>query len=155
MAVDSSALPGVAAGVDVGAALVLPYARFEARGALFPPRARTLEGDHGGEFSLLAGALFACIALAEGRAFGCIGYELGRISGEGTGVKHPRLGTALWQSVRSEAGLAWPISRDLRLTLRAGLSSPIDRPEFQLDGLAVHQPGAVAVRAAVGVEFWR
>jgi hypothetical protein len=155
MAADSSALPGVAAGVDVGAALVLPYARLEARGVLFPPRARAVEGDRGGQFSLLAGALFACATLAERRALGCVGYELGRISGEGTGVRHPLLGAALWQSVRLEAGLAWPISTDLRLTLRAGVSLPIDRPEFQLDGSAVHQPGAVAVRAAVGVEFWR
>lgn len=152
---DSSALPGLALGVDVGAALLLRSARFEVRGAMFPPRSRVIERDDGGDFSLLAGSLLACATISQGRVLGCFGYELGRISGEGRGVKRPRLGSALWQAALVEAGLAWPLSETIRLTLRAGLSTPLSRPAFELDGVAVHRSGALAARASLGIEFWR
>jgi hypothetical protein len=106
------------------------------------------------EFEWAAGALFACFErpLTSVAVLGCGGYELGRISGEGRGVTAPRNESVLWQAARFEAGAGVAIVPGFRLLALAGVALPIDRHDFELDGVLVHR-SAFGLRAQAGAEL--
>jgi hypothetical protein len=154
--VDVGALPSVALGPEISLGLEWTKLRLVVQGGYLLPNRAELGGGRGGTFDLLFGTLLGCFAQPFGKStgFGCLGYEIGSMSGEGTGVDDPHLGSALWQAGRFELGASVPVSEALRLVLGLGASVPLDRPEFVLDaGEVVHRPAPVTVRARAGVEL--
>lgn len=152
---DSAALPGGSLGFAVDAGLRYGALRAEFEGTALAPRTRELAAGQSAEFSFFAGALLGCV---EGKlrpvlAFGCGGFELGRLSGEGRGVINPRVGSATWQAARFDLGLAFPSSGSLRFHSRVGVVAALARPSFQLDQKDAYRTGAMGGRVWVGVEL--
>jgi hypothetical protein len=152
---DTAALPGPAFGVAAGAALRTGAARFEAQADVLFPETVALADGAKADISLLSGALLACLAhdTSQLALLGCAGFELGRLSGEGRQVTDPHIASALWAAIRAETGAELSLSPALHLTGRIGLTMPVTRPEFVLDGNLVHRPAAVGLRALLGVEL--
>lgn len=152
---DTAALPGPAPGVELRGAARWGWLRVELQGAAFAPSTATLSEGRSGTFSLLSGALLACMepAAPSVAVFGCAGFELGRLAGEGHGVSKPEVGSALWSAARLEVGAGLKVNSSLRLDARVGVATPFTRKEFVLDGETVHEPAALSVRAALGIDF--
>ena len=152
---DSAALPGGSLGFAVDAGLRYGALRAGFEGTALAPRTRELAAGQSAEFSFFAGALLGCVEgeLRPVLAFGCGGFELGRLSGEGRGVINPRIGSATWQAARVDLGLAFPSSGSLRFHARVGVVAPLARPSFQLDQKDAYRTGAIGGRAWIGVEL--
>jgi hypothetical protein len=152
---DTAALPAPTFGVAVGAGLRWGWLRAELQGAAFAPQTASLGEGRSAEFGLLSGALLGCIEPpTPGVAvFGCGGFELGSLSGEGHGVSNPEVGAALWAALRLEAGAEYKVNPALGLAARLGVAVPLERRQFVLDGEPVYRPAALGVRAALGVDF--
>jgi hypothetical protein len=110
----------------------------------------------GAEIWLLLANLQGCVAPAEAAGvFGCLGFELGRLSGRGTGVDQPISGSAVWSAVAVQASARFGISRRIQLETLLGVAVPFNRPEFGLDGVGVaHRPGLVSGRWSFGLRFF-
>lgn len=112
----------------------------------------------GAKLQLLAGAVLACTApfgslRAPIAPFACVGAELGRLSGIGTGVASPRQGSALWAAPLVQVGGSWAVpDTALRLGVALTAAAPLNRDEFALRDIGtVHQPPSVVGRLAIGV----
>jgi hypothetical protein len=154
LVVDSSVLPALAPGA--GVELDVRYAgfRFGAIGTWLAPEHVDVDAERGGDFQLLAVGLLACREVGDAfvTPLACAGYELGSLQGEGTGVTRSKLGAALWQAARLEAGAAarfgsWGVMG------RAGIAVPFERRAFVLDGTdLVHRPGGLSLRLYLGLD---
>jgi hypothetical protein len=152
---NAGVLPKLAAGLALEPSLRVGWLRFGVLGYFASsPRARFPAGASG-TFLLLAAAPLACVErqVSEVAPVVCAGYELGRLSGEGAGVTHPRIGSARWQGARLELGLAAPAAGSLKFAARLGGTLSLERPTFVLDGVSVHRPAAVGWHALAGVEI--
>ena len=159
---DAGSLPDPSLGAAVGAELAIGRLRLRALGTLLFEQHTTLESPQepppGADLELLAGSLLACTApFGQARAglesLACLGLELGRLSGVGTGVADPRSGSALWAAPRLDAGAAWLIPGSaLRLSGTLTAAVPLNRDEFALTGIGtVHQPPSVIGRLSLGL----
>jgi hypothetical protein len=158
---DTGSLPHVGTGLAAGVQLQSEHFQLSALGSLLFVQHQALQGSAepapGANLGLFTGALSACAAPwgsfgARLAAEGCLGWELGRLSGEGTNVLRPRSGAALWSAPRAEAGLSWALTSSLRLGAGLTFAFPILRDDFVLNDLGlVHRPPAVVGRAAIGV----
>jgi hypothetical protein len=164
---DTGSLPHVGTGVALGAQLgrnrfallALATLLFEQHAASAVPAASPAAvSEPGADLGLITGALAAC-GLPFGshssrfRAQGCAGWELGRLSGKGTGVQRPRAGAALWSAPRLDAGASWGLGvAGLRLAASLTLALPLTRDEFTLGDVgSVHRPPAAVARFAIGL----
>lgn len=160
---DVGSLPSPAPGVALGAEL--GWRRFELRalGTMLFGQEATASGTTasgaaaGARLDLLTASVAGCAA-----PFGqlraplspvlCLGMEVGRLSGVGTGVDFPRRGSAIWAAPLVQAGLVWRIPRtalDVSSNLLAAL--PLNRDQFALAGIgSVHQPPPVVGRWSLG-----
>ena len=113
----------------------------------------------GADLQLFAGSLLGCTSAVGGarEAFTapvCLGFELGWLSGVGTGVAAPRSGSAPWAAARADVGARWcwrgsPIC----LAPTASAAVPIARSRFELTDIGtVYRPPSVVGRLSVGVE---
>jgi hypothetical protein len=159
---DSGSLPAPALGLAVGVRLAGASWQIEALGTLWLEQHPSLRGTGvagaGADMNLATGALLGCA-----KPFGsvgalsvalCLGWEMGRLSGSGTGVNRPRDANALWlaPSLQAELFYRWPGTR-LGLGARVGGAMPLGRDEFVLEGLgSVHQPASLAARASLAVD---
>jgi len=152
---DTGALPNPALGPALEVALRRAGLRVGAQGMLLAPTSEDYGGGASASFYLWALSPILCGELPLGRFAlgGCAGYELGRMSGEGSGVSTPRLGSAHWQAMRFELSAAYAAGASFRLTARLGAAVPVSRPIFELDGVEVHEPAPFSLRALVGAEF--
>jgi hypothetical protein len=153
---DEGALPGAGIAVEIGAVLRISSLRLVARGALFASQEKRIASG-GGEFSLGFGTFLACLQRALGRPtlFGCSGFELGRLSGEGVGVSQPRLGSTTWEALTVEVGVAVPLSGPVAAVARGGASAPLQRPEFVIGpSERVHRAASLDGRFALGLEYF-
>ncbi len=152
---DSGVLPRPGAGLELSASLRYRWLRLTLAGTAFASQVTRATTDAGGEFRLLFGSAQVCLARAVGRTvlLGCAGFELGRLSAEGIGVFNPQLGSAPWRAARAELGLSIPVAARVALLVRGGVSLPLSRSQFVIDGtIPVHRPGSVAIRLALGAE---
>lgn len=153
--VDTGALPAVVGGGELSAGIGWRSVRFLALGTFLAPASASLAHGRGGEFRLFAASPLVCFERP--RSFsvrGCLGFELGRLSGEGTGVARTRLGSALWAAPRGDAGVTFALADGLAGVAGLGLLMPLSRPPFVLDaGEAVHRSAAFDLRGRLGVEF--
>lgn len=113
----------------------------------------------GADLNLAAGTLLACTtplgAVSEPLGLSlCGGWEIGAMSGAGTGVSTSRQATALWWAPRVEAGVFWEVpASQLRVGAQLGAAMPLNRDAFVLDEIGtVHRPAAVAARAGIHVD---
>jgi len=166
-------LPGPHAGFAVGAALRLSAYRIDAAFELGAGSAKTLDArpDAGADFVRLAGVLRGCrvIVPLDGGAWprpslgldlsGCLGIELGSLSGEGFGVSNPARGSALWAAPRVDLRLGLGAVGPLGFAADVGLAVPVDPRRYVLRGgedaavVVVHEPAVVAGRAAIMAEI--
>jgi hypothetical protein len=160
---DSGSLPS--AGVGLGVAVELRTARLAFRaegGLLFEQHVAFAAGAGapGADMGLMWGSASACWSPFGGfrsslAAFGCAGWELGRLAAEGTGVDAPRQGAQLWTAPRLDGGVSWTLGRRwLRGTLQLSALAPLKRDDFFLrDAGNVHRPPAAVGRLTIGVGF--
>jgi hypothetical protein len=72
---------------------------------------------------------------------------------EGFGVTTPITASAAWGSFLADALVRARISRYISPRFSVGVAVPLSRPTFEVEGLGVvHQPAAVALRIAAGME---
>jgi hypothetical protein len=163
---DSGSLPRPGAGVALGAGVEQGRFQLRALATLLFEEHAALEGvaeppGPGADLGLVTGALSVC-AVPFGSpgsrlgVDGCAGWELGRLSGEGTGVLRPRTDAALWSAPRIDVGVSWALgSTGLELGAQITLALPLVREDFVLGDLgSVHRPSAAVGRASLGLN-WR
>lgn len=155
---DVGSLPGPALGAAVG--FELGWRRLQLRALatlLFEQHEQVAGGPAGAELQLASGSLSGCsTALAGGRGLTlpvCLGLELGRLSGTGTGVIQPRSGSALWAAPRADVGALWCLDGGplcLAGTLTA--AAPLARSRFALAEIGtVYRPPAMVGRLSIGL----
>ena len=77
------------------------------------------------------------------------------MSGEGQNVSVPHTRNAGWQAIRAEVGFTWEFVARLALIARVGLTRPLSRPDFVLDGQnSLHRPAALTSRILLGIETY-
>ena len=159
---DVGSLPSPALGLGLGAQLAWSRLQLELLGTMWAEQHAQLNvsglPEAGADVALVSGTLSACSTpLGADRAplvFAlCLGWEMGRLSGEGTGISAPRQAHGLWLAAEASAGLTWRPAQTLGLGARLGAATPLGRGEFYLDRLGtVHQPASVVARAGLSVD---
>jgi hypothetical protein len=162
--VDAGTLPSASLGASVGAALEVGRFQIQALGTLLFDREVSIEGrlspDAGATLGFAGASLLACTPLFQttsGRlsSRGCLGWELGQLSGEGRGVARPERGRVLWSAPRLDIGgrFALPVPfGGVGVSLAA--EAPLNRDDFTLGpDVVVHRPPVIVARAAVGVDL--
>jgi hypothetical protein len=161
--VDAGTLPSASLGAAVGAALSVGRIQFQALGTLLFDREFALRGrsssDAAATLGFVGASLLGCTPLfqqpsARLSSRACLGWELGQLTGEGTGVARPRRGHVLWSAPRVDlggrvglTGTPWGLGVSL------SAEAPLNRDEFTLgQDAVVHRLPAVVARAAVGVD---
>ncbi len=166
-------LPDPHAGFAVAAALRIEAFRVEAGFELGAGSTETLDQrpNTGADFIRLSGVLRGCRVIwpFDGGRWpraaldldlaGCLGIELGTVSGEGFGVTNPERGTALWAAPRFDLRLGLGVAGPLGVAADVGLAVPVDPRRYVLRGgqsatvLVVHEPSVVAGRAGILAEI--
>jgi hypothetical protein len=151
---DAALFPSPSFGAVVGGGLGFGRAGVAGELTVVPSATQELSGGRRADFEFLGGALLGCLALPLGSwaAFGCGGYEMGRLSGEGQQVVVPHLRSVFWQAVRLDLGLRVPVSQSLGLKAAVSAALPVTRAEFLLDGEPVHRTGNT-LRGTLGLEW--
>lgn len=153
---DAGALPSPTVGPALAGGASVRSWRVELRGFILPSRRATLEGDRGGDIQLVAGGLGACYLPLQSRVElgGCLGAELGRITGTGRGVSEPKSGAATWMAAQARAFCGYRLSSTWVVFAAPELIRRIGNSAFEIDGLGtVHRPSAYAARFSAGAEL--
>jgi hypothetical protein len=161
---DAGSLPEPGLGASAGLSIGREQIQLRASGTWFLEQHASVdtitEAPAGADLAFVIGALSVCalpLGTSDSRfvAFGCGGWELGRLAGEGTGVPRPRRGASLWNAPRLDAGTRLALgSTDLHFDVRLTLAVPLARENFVLDDVgSVHRPSAVVGRASIGLEW--
>lgn len=159
---DVGSLPAPSPGAALQASVA--WGRFELRavGLLLFQQHTDVPGQSapapGADLQLFAGGLLGCTtpfgAARSGLALpACLGLELGRVSGVGTGVTSPRSGSALWAAPRVDVGTVWNVpGSTLNLSLTLTGATPLQRSRFTLTDIGtVYTPSSVVGRLSLGV----
>ncbi len=155
---ESGALPAVAIGAQLEAALGYGALRVGLVGALFAAQSGERAGDDSGaRFDFVLGGMVVCGESGAAPALhliACAGMEIGRLAAEGMKVSRSRSGDAAWYAPRADVGAFYALTSSLRAGLRAGVAVPLARPEFVLNGDdRVHKPANVSARLLIGLEL--
>lgn len=158
--VDVGSLPAPGFGAAVGGELRWRRLQLRALGTLLLEQHAELGAPApapGADLRLFAGSLHGCTSPVQAGAFAlpvCLGFELGWLTGVGTGVAAPRSGSAPWAAPRLDAGGRWcarssPVCLGLTLTA----ATPITRSRFELTNIGtVYRPAPVTGRLSFGVD---
>lgn len=163
---DAGSLPSPGFGFALGVELGAEHWQLRALGTLLVAQRHQLGSAEetaapGAELGLVTGALLGCLvpvgsAISSPLALRvCAGWELGQLSGVGTGVAEPKQGHVLWNAPLVDVGVLWAVPHT-RLQLGALLvaAAPLERDEFVLRDLGhVHRPAGVVARAVLGAAF--
>lgn len=159
---DVGSLPSPALGLGLGAQLVWSRLQLELFGTSWGEQHARLNvsglPEAGADVALVTGTLSACstplgAAPAPLVLALCLGWEMGRLSGEGTGITAPRQANGLWLAPEANVGLTWRPAQALGLGARLGAATPLGRGEFYLDRLGtVHQAASVVARAGLSLD---
>jgi hypothetical protein len=126
--------------------------------ALLPRRAElATNGGQSARIGWWAAQLAACRRVI-GAFEGCVGSELGELSGEGSGVDAPRAAHGTWfaETLGAAFSSPWPSpSGPWSWQLGSSLALAVVRPEFGFDGLGVlHRPSPISGRLWLAID-WR
>ena len=158
---DVGSLPSPAVGVGLGAQLGWSRLQLELLGTLWGEQHTHLDvsglPEAGADLRLITGTLSVCgTPLGDASPFVlalCLGWEMGQLSGEGTGISAPRQANGLWLAPGANVGFSWRPTRTLGLGAQVGAVVPLQRGEFYIDRLGtVHQPANVAGRAGLSID---
>jgi hypothetical protein len=84
----------------------------------------------------------------------CLGAEVTRLAGRGTGVYDPKDGAIWWASASGGLTAAWRVGGAVSLRLAALALVPLARPEVFLDDVGrVHRPAALGAHVRLGVDL--
>lgn len=115
-------------------------------------------GAEGASLWGLAGALHAgaggTLAAGDAGALELSGLgriELGVLHGDGYGVADPQSAGAATLSVGADLALVYRPLREVGVQLAAGLTVPLIRPRYLLDGAAIFRPDPAGFRLALGL----
>ncbi len=148
---DTSALPGVAAGFAARVGTELSGLGLGLGFLYLPSRRATVDGrDAGGTFSLLAGSGSVCANLSRFLA-PCAGFELGRLRAGGFGVRTAKSDSVLWSAALLGGAATLP-GRTIGARFEAWIVIPTGRPDFLLEGVGVVHTPRVGVRATLSLE---
>lgn len=163
---DAGSLPDPGLGAVFGVTLGWQRLQLRALATLLFEQHTELSGEPerapGADLQLFTGSLLGCTTAVGGGGAGsdaglsaplCLGLELGRLSGVGTGVVSPRSGSALWAAPRADASAVWCLDGSplcLNATLTA--AAPLTRNRFALTEIGtVYRPSAVVGRLSIGI----
>jgi hypothetical protein len=158
---DVGSLPAPALGLGVGAQLGWSRWLIELTGTLWSERHARLDSttvpDAGADVSLVTGGLGACalpLDEASTEIALCAGWEMGRVSGIGTGITSPRRVNGLWLAPSLDAGLRWkPAGSRLGIGARLGAVAPLGQRAFFIERLGtVHEAQSLVARAGLSVD---
>jgi hypothetical protein len=150
---DAHALPSVAAGASLVAALRAGDLRLGAFAGWLPGVDQNVGPGQSVHFSLLLGGVRACYTLGRGviDTALCAGFEAGRLSARGAGLLSARNAADLWLAPQLGLELASALSSHLALQLRADAISPLLRQGYAVNETDdVHHVASLGVRAAFG-----
>lgn len=156
--VDSAALPGLAWGGQASVSLLLQPAYASVRGTAWLPQRSMLAGaqaNYGGYFTAWSGEALigAAMQLRNVHVGPEGGLELYHLSAESRGARDPGRGSGTWAAVVLGGVLRYAVSPRVALRLGLGVSFPITRPDFVIDGVGtVHRPAGASARAALGAD---
>jgi hypothetical protein len=153
---DVGAFPRAAWGAELELAWQLRWLRVLAVAGWLPPQQQRLaSGAADADFALGFGAVSLCgrAQLGALQAAACGGFELGQLSVNAVGIDHPKPTSNAWHSLQTRLSVAWPFGRHVAALVSLGLSVPLTRAEFVLDGQPAHQAAAVCLRSLVGLQF--
>ncbi len=153
-------LPGVDAGAAVALGLAHRWFRIEVLGAGWLRRSQALVADATLDLRLVSGQLRGCAVLPLAavpwlRPMPCVGFELGGLRGQGSGVGlvEGRTTWRPWLAATVSPSVAIYPWRRFGFVAGATLVVPVSRPRFALGGIdVVYQVPAVAGRGFLGVE---
>jgi hypothetical protein len=157
---DSGTLPSPSAGPELGFQAGVGGFEGGLRGGTLGPKRELREGK-GGRFWLASGQAEACvlvIARQPATLATCALLEVGRLKGSGTGVDHPRVGSAFWIAGGGRLSSALRLGQS-RFSALLGVSAlhPARRRSFMLNGhQQVHRPAVMVGRLELGivVDVW-
>lgn len=158
---DLGSLPTPALGIGVGAQLGWSHWLLELTGTLWTERHAPLDSattpGAGADLSLATGAFAGCALPLEESSLAmalCVGWEVGRVSGIGTGITSPRRASGLWLAPTLDAGLTWtPTGSRLGIGARVGAAAPLGQRPFYLERLGtVHEVASLVARAGLSVD---
>ena len=153
-------VPGAGGLASVGGGL--RWKRFQV-GASFTYVAETSQAiasrpAAGGQFSLLAASLTACLAPVAGEGafevWGCVGGEGEWMLARAYGVTTPNEAAYGWFAPILVPRLAYVPTRKLAVYLEGVFAIPLERPRFTVEGLEpVYRVPPMGLRLALGVEL--
>jgi hypothetical protein len=153
----TGALPGGGPGGAITASLGRGWGHGTAGLTGWGPReASASVANTGGRFWLWAGLAAGCVARPSGRLRpgACLGVALGRMHGEGQGVKQSEHARALWAAALAQLELRLQVVGGLQLLAQAQPELALVRRRFRLDGAGVvHQPRALSLSAGLGAAY--
>jgi hypothetical protein len=151
-------LPGAAASVAAGFAIMLPRARFEAVGSYYLPSEAKHpdEPEVAAEIQLGAAALRGCPVLRARRwEFPlCAGLEGGAMVARGLGVEESTIERSLWAAATAGAAAAWEPARVIALWAQVDAVVTLVRPGYSVGGLdgSLFRAPPAGVRGFFGLE---
>jgi hypothetical protein len=154
---DTGSLPHTAFAFGGGLGYGERHFQIEALVAYWPSTSTNVGSSaEGGSFTMFVADLRGC-ALAEAGVFSfgpCAGGGLTRMRAEGSGVTTQIPTVTTWGSIVADALIRARVSRFLSPRLTIGGAVPLSRPIFSVVGLGtVHQPAAIALQIAAGMEL--
>ena len=159
---DVGSLPEADLGLGLAAAVHFGQVRLEAEGTIWLQSSvenGPLAGS-GGDFSLYAGTLRACVDLvhSERGAFDvspCAGMEAGMVNGSGFGISNRRHDSVFWGAGLLGAAFQYLGLSPMWLGLLVEVGAPVHRAAWQIEQYGeVFQPEAVIGRLSLGARVF-
>jgi hypothetical protein len=153
---DVGAFPQAAWGGEIELAWQQRWLRVMALAGWLPPQQQRLSnGAADADFALGFGAVSVCGRAQIGplEAAACGGFELGQMSVHALGIDHPKPANTAWRALQTRLAVALPLGRHFAAMASLGLSLPLTRAEFVLDGQPAHQAAAVCLRSLLGLQI--
>jgi hypothetical protein len=155
--VDSAALGGASLGLEVHGAARLDRWSLGLSGVYLPGHQTDVRADgQWVELALLAAGPRVCHRLLTGavRADACAGFELGRLTATGVGLRGARETSDWWLSPSLGLGLDWLLFSDVSLAAHVDGLTPLAREEYVINETeAVHRVPAALLRVGLGVKI--
>lgn len=158
---DAGQLPAAAFGPEATLSFAKRWFRAELAGFWLPARASRPREDGRVSVSLWALRPAGCGRLLDAvlAVDLCAGLELGRASGQGSGLSDDRQRNWFYRSAWSSLQFSMQLTRHWVISLSPGISVPLGRPSFvslaandgASDRTELHTPAVVSARAALGI----
>jgi hypothetical protein len=144
LVVDGALLGELALGYTVGLGIIRRRWELGVNAVLLPQTLHATSDGLAVKLDALLGVASLCARVGDPPASPrlCVGYELGRLHGEGSGpgLRSIYSRRATWQAVRADLGVDVPLTGDLALGLTGGAALALTKARFVFDdGPVAHQ----------------